>query len=44
MALSALVALPELPLRSDPLTFIEDEREKVRRAAEILRGRSGSKN
>jgi hypothetical protein len=44
MALSALVALPELPLRSDPLTFIEDEREKVRRAAEILRAARGSKN
>lgn len=43
MALSALVALPELPVRSDPLALLEDERKKVQRAAETVLAARGSK-
>jgi hypothetical protein len=38
MALSELVGLPDLPVRVDPLVLLGDERERVRGAAEALRG------
>jgi hypothetical protein len=39
-----LVALPDLPVRSDLLALLEDEREKVRRAAETVRAACSGKD
>jgi hypothetical protein len=44
MALNMLVALPDLPVRSDLLALLEDEREKVRRAAETVRAACSGKD
>jgi hypothetical protein len=37
MALQMLIAVPELPVRADPLALLNDQRDKVRRAAQAVR-------